>query len=295
MRKVDLGWVRVFVEVGRLGSLTEAAVVLNITQPAVSYQIRRAEAEFGCALVKRRSRGVELTVQGQELHQALARAVSHVDVLAERFRREGPRTGIRLFTDYAFSGLWLMPRLHRYHAVFPDHDLQIIASQSTDLSQIEASDLAVVFRNRADLPDDAVLLMPERVLPVCAPALVEGLPPGQIPDARLIHLDSAHKAAWLDWASYLDRAGLARDLRSQKGNLRFNTYSLVIDAALAGQGVALGWRGLVDPHLRRGELVQAGPEMTPAHSGYFLVQRPERLAGVDALKLWLISESVRAP
>lgn len=286
---------RVFVEVGRHGSLTGAAAALNITQPAVSYQIRRAEAEFGCALIRRRSRGVELTSEGQDLHQALARAVSHVDVLAARFRRQEPRDVVRLFTDYAFSGLWLMPRLHRFHAAHPDHDLQIIASQLTDLSQLEAGDVAVVFRHGADLPDDAVLLMPERVVPVCAPALMAGKAPDQVPDARLIHLDSPRQAQWLDWAGYLDRAGLLRDLRSHKGNLRLNTYSLVIDAAQAGQGVALGWRGLIDPHLHRGDLVQAGPEIAPPDSGYFLVQRAKRLAGVDALCRWLVAESVRKP
>lgn len=283
MRDIDLGWMRIFVETARLGSLSEAAQKLNLTQPAVSYQIRKAEAEFGCALFRRQSRGVDLTDEGRQVFQVLSTAQTRIDELAGQFRKDPPNTRLRLFTDYAFSSLWLMPRLHQFQQSCPDPDLQIIASQNTDLGQLNKGDMAVVFRSGADLPASAHLLMPEIVVPVCAPNYRFA----SLDQAHLIHLDSPQVAPWLDWAGYLDTIGTARDLRSKRGNLRFNTYSLVIEAAKSGQGIALGWVGLVDDMLASRALVQAGPELRMPDRGYYLVTRAPLSSHGQNLREWL--------
>lgn len=80
--------------------------------------------------------------------------------------------------------------------------------------------------------------MPEVVVPVCAPALRDGRAEGVLPDAPLVHLDALQQSVWFDWASYLRAQRPDRELARAKGEMRFNTYSLVIEAALAGQG----WR-----------------------------------------------------
>ncbi|PYF07706.1 putative choline sulfate-utilization transcription factor [Rhodobacter viridis] len=289
MRRVDLGWMRVFVEVGRAGSLSEAAARLNITQPAVSYQIRRAEGEFGVALLLRKARGVDLTAEGRALYDILARAVTQVDALAEELRPQPRRKALRLFTDYAFSSLWLMPRLHLFRAAHPELELQIVALQHAGVRA--EGEMAVVFANRAELGAEAVQIMPEAVVPVCAPALRAGLPAGVLPDAPLIHLDAEPGAVWFDWPSYLRALTLARDPHAERGDLRFNTYALVIEAALAGQGVALGWRGLVDRLLARDQLVEAGPELSSPERGYFLVATGPRDAAAEALWSWLRAEA----
>ncbi|ETD80896.1 choline sulfate utilization transcriptional regulator [Rhodobacter capsulatus] len=289
MRRVDLGWMRVFVEVGRAGSLSEAAHRLNITQPAVSYQIRRAEGEFGVALLLRKARGVELTPEGRALHDILTRAVTQVDALAEALRPQPRRKALRLCTDYAFSSLWLMPRLHLFRAAHPELELQIVALQHAGTRA--EGEMAVVFASRTDLGPEAVQIMPEAVVPVCAPALRAGLPDGVLPDAPLIHLDAEPGAIWFDWSSYQRALPRARDPRRARGDLRCNTYALVIEAALAGQGVALGWRGLVDRLLARDQLVEAGPELTNPDRGYFLVANAPRDAGAEALCSWLRAEA----
>jgi putative choline sulfate-utilization transcription factor len=295
MRPVDLGWIRVFVEVGRLGNLSEAAARLNITQPAVSYQIRRAEAEFGCTLLRRRSRGVDLTPEGRALHDILSRSVMQVDDLAAALRSAPARRGLQLYTDYAFSSLWLMPRLHHFRAAFPGIEFQIVAVQHVDAKALGEGEMAVVFGARSDLGPDAVQLMPEVVVPVCAPALRDGQPAGVLPDAPLVHLDALQQSVWFDWASYLRAQRPDRELARAKGEMRFNTYSLVIEAALAGQGVALGWRGLVDRLLVGGHLVEAGPELAMPDRGYFLVSRMPRDTGAEALWQWLLAEAEVSP
>lgn len=295
MRHVDLGWMRIFVEVCRAGSLSEGARLLNLTQPAVSYQIRRAEAEFGAPLLRRLHRGVEPTEAGEALLAILSRSVDQVDELAARLRRQGGGAVLRLHTDYAFSGLWLIPRIHRFRDAHPGMDLQIIASQHSDLSQLQAGDIAVVFGQPGALDPTATLLIEEHVVPVCAPHFAQGRIPGAFDAARLIHLDSPHPAAWFDWGRYLAAIGREGDLARDQGNLRFNTYSLVIDAALAGEGVTLGWGGLVDPLLARGQLVRLGPERVAAGKGYYMIQRQPHAPETQGLRDWLIAESKTVP
>lgn len=291
MRRVDLGWMRIFVETCRTGSLSEAARALNLTQPAVSYQIRRAEAEFGTPLLRRLHRGVEPTEAGQALLAVLSRSVDQVDELAARLRQKRGPARLRLHTDYAFSGLWLIPRIHRFRDAHPGIDLQIIASQHSDLGQLQAGDIAVVFGSPATLGAGAALLIEEHVVPVCAPDFARGRDPGRFGATRLIHLDSPHPAAWFDWRRYLAAIGRDADLARDQGDLRFNTYSLVIDAALAGEGVALGWGGLVDPLLARGQLVAFGPQRIASGQGYYMIQRQPHDPATQGLRDWLWAET----
>lgn len=284
MRQVDLGWMRVFVEVVRLGSLSEAARLLNLTQPAVSYQIRRAEAEFGTPLLHRLHRGIEPTEAGARLYDILSRGVAQVDALALRLRGPAEPTVLRLFTDYAFSGLWLIPHIHAFRSAHPELELQVVAAQHTDLTLLRPGDTAVIFGDRDSLGPQARLLLPETVAPVCRPE--QRAEP--LAGARLIHLDSPGAAEWFDWPAYLRSVGNT-DARPARRDLRMNTYSLVIEAALAGQGVALGWLGLVDPLLQRGALVEIGPRITAPDRGYFMVQAPGRPASAETLRQWLLA------
>ncbi|MTH36294.1 LysR family transcriptional regulator [Paracoccus limosus] len=285
MHDVDLGWIRVFVEVVRAGSLSKAARLLNLTQPAISYQVRRAEEEFGQALLRRRHRGVEPTDAGARLYDILSRSVAQVDELAQRLREAGRKNELRVFTDYAFSGLRLIPRIHEFRDTHPEIDLQVVAAQHTDLSQLRAGDTAVVFGAATDFGPEAVLLMPETVVPVCAP----GYGARDLGTAELIHLDGPQPLRWFDWQSYLTATGARHDQDRLRGNMRFNTYSLVIEAALAGQGVALGWRGLIDPLLLSGRLKAVGPELTAPGRGYHMLHGIPRNAATDCLHSWLLA------
>ncbi|PZQ50824.1 MAG: LysR family transcriptional regulator [Rhodovulum sulfidophilum] len=290
MSDVDLGWIRVFVEVARAGSLSAAARALNLTQPAVSYQIRRAEEQLGAPLLRRLHRGTELTEAGQELFDTLSRCVSQVDRLATRLRGRAGAATLRVRTDYAFASLWLIPRIERFRAAHPALDIQIVAEQRTDPEEVRRGDTAVVFGPRADFGPEARLLIRERVVPVCTPRVAVATSDA-LAEARLIHLDSAGPARWFGWGDYLSAFGAARDLSTHRGNLRFNTYSLVIEATLAGQGIALGWGGLVDSLLRRGALVTLGRELAARDNGYFLLQPAPIDPASEQLRDWLVRET----
>jgi putative choline sulfate-utilization transcription factor len=294
-RPVDLGWIRVLAEVGRLGNLSSAAEILGLTQPAVSYQIRRLEEQLGVTLLQRQHRGVELTSEGRRLFDIAARSVGEIDALTRSFRNEAERPAIRLKTDYAFSSLWLIPRMHAFRLLYPEMDIQIVATQRIEHGLPDTSDVAVVFGTRGEFGSHATLLLPEKVVPVCTQGFLDRNGPFAGPQdmatARLLHLDTRGPSPWFDWKSYLAEHGISRDAAAGQGELSFNTYSLVVQAAIGEQGVAIGWIGLVDSLLSSRMLVTAGPSLEAEDRGYWLVPPKVRNAQTDRLTAWLMSEA----
>jgi putative choline sulfate-utilization transcription factor len=294
-RPLDLGWMRIFAEIGKVGSLSSAAAALGLTQPAVSYQIRRLEEQLGISLLTRQHRGVQLTPEGQRLFEIVAKGVDDIDQLARRLRSEVERPSIRLHTDYAFSALWLIPRMHAFRLLYPDMDIQIVATQRMERDRSGTGDISVVFGSRAEFGRDARMLLPERVAPVCSPGFLERngpfATPADLARNRLVHLDTAAPSPWFDWRSYFAELGVDRETYSGQGDLRFNTYSLVVQAALGEQGLALGWMGLVDTLLSTGILAIAGPALEAPDRGYWLLQPKSRTPQSEQLGAWMLAEA----
>jgi DNA-binding transcriptional LysR family regulator len=272
--QLDPAALRVVEAVARFGSLTRAGGALGLSQPAISYQLRRAEDYLGVALFTR-GRGGCLPTPAEV--KRLARAPA-----------------LRILTDFGFAGLWLMPRLARFRSLHPGIEVQITASQENRAPQ--AGEVAIRFARVEDLAEGAWLLMPERVVPVCAPGFLEAQrapdTPAQLAQAVLLHLDAPPEARWFTWAGWFSGHGIARPRRS--GELGMNTYDFVVQAALAGQGVALGWLPLIAPHLASGALVPLGPEILRAESGYWVETRGAATAAQAALADWLRSEARHA-
>jgi putative choline sulfate-utilization transcription factor len=294
-RPLDLGWMRIFAEIGKVGSLSSAAAALGLTQPAVSYQIRRLEEQLGISLLTRQHRGVQLTPEGQRLFEIVAKGVDDIDQLARRLRSEVERPSIRLHTDYAFSALWLIPRMHAFRLLYPDMDIQIVATQRMERDRSGTGDISVVFGSRAEFGRDARMLLPERVAPVCSPGFLERngpfATPADLARNRLVHLDTAAPSPWFDWRSYFAELAIDRETYSGQGDLRFNTYSLVVQAALGEQGLALGWMGLVDTLLSTGILAIAGPALEAPDRGYWLLQPKSRTPQSEQLGAWMLAEA----
>jgi putative choline sulfate-utilization transcription factor len=271
-RKLDVGWLRIFEAVGRLGSLTRAAEELGLSQPAVSYQIRRVEDQLGVSLLRRMHRGSVLSEPGARLHRAVASGLEALDQAAQEISRRSRTPAIRIFTDYGFAAFWLMPRVAEFRRLHPQVEVHVIASQDLGENLEDSADAAVLFGERQDFPPDARLLMPERVMPVCSPGFLARY--GPFPDAAslarvpLLHLDTVGRPRWFTWTSWLATQGVVRE--QTEGDLGLNTYGFVIQAALTEQGVALGWIGLVDAHLESGMLVPVGPEVAREDCGYWL-------------------------
>lgn len=273
---IDLGSLRVFEAVGRLENLTRAAEELGMTQPAVSYQINRMEDRLGVALFARRPRGMELLADGRLLHEAVQRGISGIDEALRALERKRQAPSLRILTDYGFATFWLMPRVAAFRRDHPEIDVRITASSMLRSDETMETDVAIQFGSKDDFPEGSTLFFGEEVVPVCAPAYLEKH--GPFPQGRglertsLLHLDTLQGHRWFTWESWLDRIGMEPE-RDNYG-LVLNTYNLVIEAAMAEQGVALGWLGLVDGALASGKLVRACDVTLASEKGYWLVHAP---------------------
>lgn len=291
-RPLDLGWVRVFEAVGRLGSLTAAAHELGLSQPAVSYTVRVLEQQLGTALLARGHRGSTLSVAGERLHRAASAAVAELDAGARAVRRMNRRPVVRLFTDYGFSSFWMMPRVAQFRLVRPDLEVHIIATAAADPGADEAEDVAVLFGTRTDFGEGATQLFEECVYPVCSPqfAARHGLTddPRPIAGLPLLHLESTPQPRWFGWRDWFAAMHVARE--PGPGDFSLNTYGLVVQAAIADQGVALGWAGLIDGAIADGTLVAAGPPLSRAESGYWVRPGPEPSVPARDLIDWILQQ-----
>ena len=290
--KLDLGWLRIFFEVGRTGNLTAAADRLGLSQPAVSYQIRRIEQQLEISLFERQHRGVKLNAEGSRLFDIASRTVEEIDSFARRVKRGPFRPTIRLKTDYAFSSLWLMPRMNTLRQLYPQMDIEIVAAHRDGHPLPEEGELSVVFGTREEFGKIGQFLSPERVAPVCAPNFLKlygplDTPP-EIAATRRLHLDTQGPSPWHDWESYFKMLGQLEEREAERSHLRFNTYSLVVQAALAEQGVALGWLDLLDTLLENGLLVSTGPQLVSSERGYWILPPSETMEGAELLVDWLM-------
>lgn len=292
-RKMDVGWLRVFEAVGRLGSITGAAAELGLSQPAVSYQIRRTEEQVGAPLISRQHRGSRLTEAGETLFRAVHSGLERLDDAVRDIRAKAGSPVIRIFTDYGFASFWLMPRVADFRQLHPGIEVHVVASQGLDGAFDGSADAAILFGRKDDFPAAAHLLMPERVVPVCSPGYRTRHGPFADAEALarqpLLHLDTTGRPRWFTWTSWLAAQGVARE--PAQGDLGLNTYGFVIEAAMAEQGVALGWIGLVDAQLSNGTLVAVGPEVRREDCGYWLIVNRQGDARTKALSDWLIGQS----
>jgi DNA-binding transcriptional LysR family regulator len=185
-----------------------------------------------------------------------------------------------------------MPRMQAFRALYPEINIQIVATQNPLAQLTDEEDVTVFFGTRADAGDDGVLLLSEKVIPVCAPGFLDQVPSPHgaenLSRSKLIHLDST-SSSWFDWTAYFTRLGYRRAADNVQGDISFNTYSLVIQAAIGEQGVALGWTGLVDDIISNGALVAVGTTVEAPDRGYWLLATS---GGGAASKLvnWLLAQ-----
>jgi LysR family glycine cleavage system transcriptional activator len=285
--------IQAFEAVARLGTLAAAADFLGITASAVSHRLRGVETELGVDLLLRSPKGLVLTAAGRRYRGAVEEAFSGLaqatsDLLGPDLSR--PLT-VSLTSEIGLR--WLMPRFHRFRQQHPDIDTAILSTyQVVDLKAGEA-DLALRY-GEGDWQDGAVETILEfTVSPVCAPAVrdaIAGLSPSEALNSQTLILED-----YDDWDLWLAAAGV--DSFDPPRRLRFLDYSMAVTAAIAGQGILLGYFGYIDKELEAGLLVQPFDPQVATGKGYHLVYRKERLADsrVRAFRDWVMAEVTAVP
>lgn len=291
-----------FEAAGRLLSFSAAARELACTQSAVSHQIGWLEADLGTALFRRLHRGVALTPDGVRLYEATREALDGIGDAVTRIRDRQRPGVLNVATDFGFASGWLLPRLGALRQLFPELDVRIVTTQNAIDLRREAADIAITFGHGHWPGCEAELLFPERVLPVCSPAFRASRAPfaagaaacpADLASLPLLHLECVGPAAWLSWGDWFTLHGLP--VPAGGHDLTFNNYPLVLQAALMGQGVALGWSPLIAELMRDGHLVALIDRPVQTERGYFLVVSSRRQPDDrrERFRRWVVEESRR--
>ncbi len=292
-----LNALRAFEAAARLLSFTKAAAELHVTQAAISHQVKTLEEHLGLSLFRRLNRRLVLTEAGQGYLPVLREAFDAIAEGTQRLHRDENSGPLHITVVPSFAAKWLLPRMSRFRDRHPDIDVMVSANnQSVDFADgVFEMGIRYGAGNYPGLRTD--LLLSDEVFPICSPKLLEGPHPLRGPeDLRhhtLLHDEVSRHDESPDWRSWLQAVGVKGvDWRRGPG---FSDSSMVIEAAAAGQGVALGHRWLAAADLESGRIVMPFGPATPSKWSYYVVSPPAQAERrrVRLFRDWLLEEAER--
>ena len=296
-----LAALRAFAAVARHGSFARAALALHVSTSAVSHQVRGLEAALGARLLTRARNGAghtrtAVTAEGESLLRAVEATFAQLATACEavRERARGARPMLAISANGSVASLWLAPRLANFAALHPSVQWQVRAIEEDPDMVREGLDLAILRARPGRLADGDRLLFSETVFPVCSPSL---LPIGRTMDLlRHNLLQEVHAGSReIAWSTWLDLLGMPA--KAKPTIVRFDTFSAAIGAAVAGAGIALGRRPLIDFELDSGRLTRLFADRSLPGSWDFVIRgRPDvaRDIHVDHLRTYLLAQSPSA-
>lgn len=282
-----LNSLRAFDAAGRRLSFRSAAEELGVTQGAVAQQVRQLEAHLDLVLFERVPKGLRFTSVGRSFHNRIANVFADLRSATAELKPEPNK--VLISVTPTFAAKWLIPNLSHFSAAYPNIDLRIMATEKVSSFYSDGIDLAV----RQGSPPfgsslDVTLLFKQSPIAVAAPkfATEDG---NRLEPETLNKLPKIHDTHDL-WPSYLAHLGVEDQ---SPRDLRLSQASLAIDAAIAGQGVALVSRFLVAPDIEAGRLVEVGAARdTGKNDFYVLTTRATKKNGsVADVLTWLKSRS----
>ncbi len=285
----------VFDAVLRAGSLTGAAMMLGVTQPAVSRQISLLEDELQTPLFVRENSRVSPTPS------AIALA-PFVDEGLRRFEEgladiHGRADVLTLAVQPAIAESWFAPRMIELREAMAPTSIRLLIFERDDDLVTIGHDVSIRFGSGSGRHHRSSRLVAESVVPVASPQFAEQYALGFDTDPqvllngpRLLHLDPM-RWRWMDWRTWFSAVGV--DLEDDDGEIIHPNYGILIQQALAGRGVVLGWHTLLGDLVGQGQLVPVGPAVRRPELGYHIVWPPglARHPGVERLRRWL-SETI---
>ena len=297
-RLPPLNFISGFEAAARNLSFTKAADELSVTQSAISKQVKALEERLGVALFERRTRELALTAEGRQLHRVATQLLEWLQEETQKIEAGSKESHMAVTASTGFTSLWLIPRLKRFRKLHPDIDVRIAAT--VEILDLERNrlDVAIRYCRPEAAPAGAIRLFDHVIFPVCSPALADdpAIPLERPADLRrhvLLHDTYGALKAYVDWESWLAAVGI-HDLQPA-GALHFNQYEQMIQAAVHGQGVALGISSLVDELLQSGALVAPFDTTVAESRACFIVMSKagSRKPQVEAFVRWLRDETKR--
>ncbi len=262
--------IRAFEAAARHESFTEAALELNVTQSAVSHQVKRLEAFLGVRLFQRAPHGVDLTSAGRGYLGELTELLDRLDASTRRLCAPDRVEPLRIRATPAFTTRWLLPRMQDFQAAHPDLDYEVtIGLPPTDLSQCDVD--VVVHWGAEPVPGARVepFLRSARA-PVASRGFLRAAPTLANP-ADLLGVTLLHDKVDDGWSAWFESCGVTPP--AARRGPRFDHCELVLQAAEADLGVALPYTALIQRELESESLVQLFHRETPPVVIYSLAYR----------------------
>jgi LysR family transcriptional regulator, glycine cleavage system transcriptional activator len=292
-----LATLRAFEAAADAGRFAQAAKMLNVTQGAISHQIKTLEAQLGVTLFHRGPQGLTLTAEGKRLAQGVASAFDILAATLDQVRRgpQAQKNTLALTLCSVFAAKWFIPRLGDFGAAHPQILLRVIGRDRTSMLDSGKTDIAVLYGKGEWTGVESTLIHRDVVFPVCSPSLLKGEKP-RIEDLALyplLHDEESLNACGEgpNWQTWFSRAGIvpATESRRPGAAARYAQSSLAIEAAIEGHGIALARGLLVHQDLAAGRLVRPVAESFPAVLDlYFIRSAARRNPAADALRDWLL-------
>lgn len=274
-------------------SFTKASADLHVTQGAISRQIRHLEEYLGQQLFVRDKRALYLTPAGSEYYLDVQQSLLHISGATANMLQAKDDKQITIITSNATASFWLLPRIPKFQALYPEVELRILAVDSMKALRESEFDLALFYCKQLPQEFEATPLFSETVYPVCSPAhmtlLASDSAGVNLEHSTLLSLDVEEE--WVGWHEWFNESAVNYRPEAYR-HLKFNSYPLIIQAALNGHGTALAWEYLVDDYIASGLLVRPLEHKLVTRSQCYLLQPQQNYSakpGVESLKEWLLA------
>ncbi|KQE90365.1 LysR substrate-binding domain-containing protein [Acinetobacter lactucae] len=284
----------VFEAAARHLSFTQAANELNVTQGAISRQIRQLEEYLGKELFIRANRNISLTPMGLQYYQTIYSALLNVAQATAEIKKWQGEHQITVATTNAMAALWLLPKVATFQQNNEGVDLRILTTENIlDLQKMDF-DLALFYCRKPPAGMKVTTLFPEEVFPVCSPNYLaqfkENSTPEEIFGKTLLYLDDSQKD-WITWAEWFQAVNYP--VVKPKNRVNINNYPMLLQAAINGQGVALAWGSLIDDYLKNGSLVRPVETVLRTEANFSMLEPSDRgviPSSVKHFRSWLLEQ-----
>lgn len=270
-----IGTLPIFESASRHMSFTKAANELHMSQPAVSRRIANLEELLGVTVFERKHNKLNLSIHGSELLSAVELGLGHINNVISQFGKHRDNSRLTIACGFSFAAMWLQPRFSKFRHLLDGQELHMIASDFPDHFDPESIAIRILWQDNFWPNREVRTLFTEDTLPVCSPAFAarHGIVAGdQISLGKLVQLPLLHYnrggPKYLDWPAWFQR----HDMKyiPEDAAYIFDNYHYTIQAALQGEGIALGYSVLVGRLLANGDLIQIGPRIDNSDSKIFI-------------------------